>query len=45
MQYLAGLDAKLEKVLADPTLLRTPIVRNGKLSTVGHAPEVWKAWE
>lgn len=45
VQYLAGEEAKVEKVLEDPTLLRTPIVRNGKLSTVGHAPEVWKSWE
>ena len=32
------------KLLEDPTLLRTPIVRNGKQATVGYQPEVWKTW-
>ena len=31
-------------LLADPLLLRTPVVRNGRLATVGHAPEVWADW-
>ena len=35
---------KLEKLLDDPTLLRTPIVRNGKQATVGYCPEVWETW-
>ena len=35
---------KLEKLLDNPALLRTPIVRNGKQATVGYCPEVWKAW-
>jgi arsenate reductase-like glutaredoxin family protein len=25
-------------------LLKTPIVRNGRLATVGYSPEVWKEW-
>jgi len=32
-------------VLENPTLLRTPIVRNGKQATVGYQPEQWKTWE
>ena len=36
---------KLEKLLADPRLLKTPIVRNGRQATVGYQPEVWKNWE
>ena len=44
-QYLAGADAKLEKLFEDPWLLRTPIVRNGKQATVGYCPEIWKTWE
>ena len=37
---------KIENLLLeDPLLLRTPIVRNGKEATVGHCPEVWKAWQ
>lgn len=33
-----------EELLTDPLLLKTPIVRNGKHSTIGYAPEVWKKW-
>ncbi|HCY74558.1 MAG TPA: ArsC family transcriptional regulator [Ignavibacteriales bacterium] len=33
-----------EELLADPLLLKTPIVRNEKLVTVGYQPEVWKSW-
>ncbi len=44
VQYLAYPEDKVEKVLEDPTLLRTPIVRNGKEATVGYAPEIWKDW-
>lgn len=33
-----------EELLADPLLLKTPIVRNGKEVTVGYKPEVWKNW-
>src|SRR5215510_1811137 len=43
----AWLDAsKIEDLLLeDPLLFRTPIVRNGKEATVGHCPEIWKAWQ
>ncbi|MBM6938125.1 ArsC family transcriptional regulator [Pseudoflavonifractor phocaeensis] len=45
LRYLAYDADKLEKLLEDPTLLRTPIVRNGKQATVGYCPEVWARWE
>ena len=45
MKYMDDRNAKLEKLLDDPTLLKTPIVRNGKLATVGYHPEIWKTWE
>lgn len=45
LSYLAGDTAKLEKLYEDPTLLRTPIVRNGKQATVGYCPDVWQTWE
>jgi len=38
-------EQKLEKVLENPQLIKTPIVRNGKQSTIGYQPEVWKNWE
>ena len=45
LRYLARQEDKVEKLLEDPTLLRTPIVRNGKQATVGYQPDVWKGWE
>lgn len=45
IQYLAYDADKLEKLLEDPKLLRTPIVRNGKQATVGYCPDVWQTWE
>ena len=45
VQYLAGNDAKLEKLFDCPWLIRTPVVRNGKQATVGYCPDVWKTWE
>ena len=44
MQYLSPED-KEAKLLENPKLFRTPIVRNGKKATVGFAPEVWKNWD
>ncbi len=43
--YLADASAKEEKLLENPALFKTPIVRNGKKATVGYQPEVWKNWE
>ena len=43
MQYMV-FDLE-EELLADPLLLKTPIVRNGKEATLGYEPEVWKKWE
>ena len=34
-----------QKLLENPGLYRTPIVRNGRQATVGFAPDVWKTWE
>ena len=44
LNYLAYDEDKLEKLLEDPRLLRTPIVRNGRQATVGYRPEVWQTW-
>ena len=45
LRYLAYDDAKVEKLMENPKLIRTPVVRNGKQATVGYQPEVWKNWE
>lgn len=34
----------LERALAQPRLLRTPLVRNGGKVTIGHTPDDWQAW-
>lgn len=44
IQYIAQED-KLEKILENQQVIKTPIVRNGKQSTVGYQPDVWKTWE
>lgn len=45
LSYLADDQAKLDKLFQDPTLLRTPIVRNGKQATVGYCPQEWAQWQ
>ena len=37
-------DAREDKIFENQVLIKTPVVRNGRLATVGYAPEVWKAW-
>ena len=32
------------ELLEDSLLMKTPIVRNGKLVRIGYKPEVWKEW-
>ena len=45
IRYLASNEAKLEKLIDCPWLIKTPVVRNGKQATVGYCPDVWKYWE
>lgn len=45
MRYMEDKRAKEDKVFEDPTLMKTPVVRNGKKVTVGYCPEVWAQWE
>ena len=45
VRYLAYEQDKMEKLFEDPTLLNTPIVRNGKQATGGYHPEVWESWK
>lgn len=44
IKYIADED-KLEKILENPSVIKTPVVRNGKQSTLGYRPEVWKGWK
>lgn len=43
LKYLVH-DVETE-LLNDPLLFKTPIVRNGRMATVGYSPEVWKKWQ
>mgnify|MGYP003171413603 CR=1 FL=1 len=44
IKYIAD-EEKLQKVLENPSVIKTPVVRNGKLSTLGYQPEIWKKWQ
>ena len=43
IKYITDED-KLEKVLENPQVIKTPVVRNGKQATLGYQPDVWKGW-
>ena len=45
VRCLASDTAREEKLLENPRMLRTPIVRNGRQATVGYCPEVWAEWK
>lgn len=45
MKYMDDARAKEDKVFDDPSLMKTPVVRNGKQATVGYCPEIWALWE
>ncbi len=45
LKYAAPTGERIEKMLLDhPLLLRTPIVRNGAVATLGYQPDTWKTW-
>lgn len=44
LKYLKEEDRE-EKILENPKLIKTPVVRNGNKATSGYAADVWKNWE
>ncbi len=44
IKYISDED-KLEKILENPQVIKTPVVRNGKQSTLGYQPDIWKEWK
>lgn len=44
MKYMEDVRTKEDKVFDDPSLMRTPVVRNGKQATVGYCPDIWDTW-
>ena len=45
LKYLAYDSDRAEKLMEDPSLIKTPIVRTGKKATIGYCPDIWKQWE
>ncbi len=44
IKYIAEED-RMQKVLENQSVLKLPIVRNGRQATVGYMPDVWKNWQ
>ena len=44
IQYLARQDDVEERLLENPGMFKTPIVRNGRKATIGYQPDVWAGW-
>jgi len=44
IRYIVPED-RIRKVLENQTVLKQPVVRNGRQATVGYAPEIWKDWD
>ena len=42
VNYMAD---KLQTILENQQVIKTPVVRNGKASTLGYAPDIWKGWQ
>lgn len=45
MDRIISTEGREEILLNNPSLYKTPIVRNGKQATVGYKPEVWESWK
>ena len=44
LAYTQSRDTIISGLMEKPQLLKLPIVRNGRLATVGYCPDVWEAW-
>ena len=42
--HMSG-DDRLEKILENQQVIKTPVVRNGKAATIGYQPDSWKEWK
>jgi len=45
IKYLASKEDAEQRLLDNPGMFKTPIVRNGKKATVGYQPDIWAIWE
>ncbi len=44
IKYLSDAD-KEDKIFENQQVIKTPVVRNGKIATIGFVPETWKNWQ
>ena len=44
MDRIISESGREEMLFNNPSLYKTPIVRNGKHSTVGYVPDIWASW-
>ena len=44
IKHLASQADVEERLLENPGMFKTPIVRNGKKATIGYEPDVWNEW-
>lgn len=44
MDRIISASGREEMLFNNPSLYKTPIVRNGKQATVGYEPHVWASW-
>ena len=42
--YIAEED-KAEKILENQSIIKLPVVRNGKQASIAYQPEIWKGWK
>lgn len=42
--HMSG-DDRLEKILENQQVIKTPVVRKGKQATLGYQPDAWKEWK
>lgn len=45
LHRIGSIKMREEILLNNSMLYKTPIVRNGKVATVGYQPDVWRQWE
>ena len=45
IRYMADQRDQEDRVFENQTLIKLPIVRNGKQATVGYCPETWANWK
>ncbi len=44
IQHMSG-DDRLEKILENQQIIKTPVIRNGREATTGYCPDAWKDWK